>query len=193
MGAQPGRVGPNAILQSREALEALGGVELAVRVFEAAGLLPLYEVPPVEMVPQDKAMALHRAIRAALPEDEALWAAREGGYRTGRYILAKRIPKFARGMLQILPAPLAGRLLLKAIQKHAWTFAGTGRVITAPGPPMEIVIEDNPLAQPGCPWHGAVFETLFGRLVAPHVRVSHPACCATGAPACRFLIDISGA
>lgn len=189
MGAQPGRVGPNAILQSREALEALGGVELAVRVFEAAGLLPLYDLPPVEMVPQDKALALHRAIRAALPEDEALWVAREGGYRTGRYILANRIPKFARGMLQILPAPLAGRLLLKAIQKHAWTFAGTGRVHTDAGPPMGILIEDNPLAQPGCPWHCAVFETLFGRLVSQDVRVDHLACCAEDAPACRFVIE----
>lgn len=183
-----GRVGPNAILQSRDALEALGGPDLAARIFASAGLAPMLTNPPHAMVPVADAAALHHAIARELPPEEARRVARDGGQRTGRYILAHRIPQPAQRLLQVLPARLAGPLLLVAIRKHAWTFAAGAPVICASGRPMLIEIEGNPLAQPGCPWHRAVFETLFHHLVSDRLEVSHPACCATGAHACRFEI-----
>ena len=47
--------------------------------------------------------------------------------RTGDYLLAHRIPKPVQALLKRLPAPLAARVLLAAITRHAWTFAGSGR------------------------------------------------------------------
>ena len=76
-------------------------------------------------------------------------------------------------MLEALPASLASRQLLSAIARHAWTFAGSGRYA----------------AGPVCHWHAGVFETLFRTLVHPRSRARETACCAAGAPACRFEID----
>ena len=113
----------------------------------------------------------------------------EAGTRTAAYVLANRIPKAAQALLKSLPAPLAGPLLLKAIARNAWTFAGSGRVRTAArGRRFVVEIAANPLAMPGCVWHLAVFEGLFSALVAPRVSVSHPLCCHDGAALCRFEI-----
>ncbi|QFT92276.1 hypothetical protein FIU86_05445 [Roseovarius sp. THAF9] len=187
--AEP-RVGPNAILQTMEALTELGGMDLTRRVFSAAGLLPLLEAPPSEMVPEVWASDLHRTITTELPAVEAARVAADGGHRTGFYILENRIPAVARTLLQLLPGSVAGSILLRAIERHAWTFAGSAEVAIEIGTPMYFFIYDNPLAIPGCPWHCAVFETLFRRLVSPHTRVAHTCCCANGADACVFEIDI---
>jgi bacteriochlorophyll 4-vinyl reductase len=61
--------------------------------------------------------------------------------------------------------------LLKAIRANAWTFAGSTPVSVTPGHPAIIEITGNPLPMPGCPWHRAVFETLFTVLLGKPVRV----------------------
>lgn len=184
------RVGPNAILQTMEALTDVGGADLTRRIFGSAGLLPLLESPPEDMVPETWAFDLHRTIATELPEGDAARVAVDAGRRTGRYILENRIPAVARKVLRILPAPAAGPILLRAIERHAWTFAGSAEVSIETGTPMYFFIYDNPLAIPGCSWHCAVFETLFRVLVSPHTRITHSCCCANGADACVFEIDI---
>jgi divinyl protochlorophyllide a 8-vinyl-reductase len=192
-GAAPGHVvGPNAILQTAEALRAEGGAPLARAVFDRAGLGPMLDAPPTAMVPERDAAALHRAVAETLAPERAAAVAQEGGRLTGAYILAHRIPAPAQRLLRALPAALAGPLLLSAIRRHAWTFAGSGRV-TIGWRPMDLVITANPLATPGCPWHRAVLQTLFRRLVAPDIRVVETACCAYGAAACRFEMRRGGA
>lgn len=186
------RVGPNAILQSAEALRALCGQDTAKRVFEGAGLLGLLEYPPQDMVPASQAARLHATIARDLPPDLALEIAREAGRRTGEYILAHRIPRPAQCILRALPARLSGRLLLKAICHHSWTFAGNADVSYHAADPMELAIHDNPLAVTGCAWHCAVFETLFHRLVSPRIVVKHPVCCAQGGHMCRFFFELCG-
>ncbi len=64
-----------------------------------------------------------------------------------------------------------------------------------PGPePVVFEIAGNPLVDgeragaPVCHWHAAVFQRLFAVLVDPGVEVRETACCACGAPACRFEI-----
>jgi divinyl protochlorophyllide a 8-vinyl-reductase len=58
--------------------------------------------------------------------------------------------------------------------------------------PLAFEIADNPIvrgersAVPLCHWHAAVFETLYRTLVDPRLRCAEVACCAMGAPACRF-------
>jgi divinyl protochlorophyllide a 8-vinyl-reductase len=59
---------------------------------------------------------------------------------------------------------------------------------------MLFEIADNPVvrgetaATPVCHWHSAVFAGLFAALVDPHTQVIETACCACGAPACRFEV-----
>ncbi|MEQ8233498.1 MAG: bacteriochlorophyll 4-vinyl reductase [Gammaproteobacteria bacterium] len=182
------RVGPNAILQLVGTLEQRGGATLATAVFEHAGLATYLSAPPRAMVPEAEVARLNAAVGALLPAAGAVAALAEAGRRTGRYLLAHRIPAPARALLRVLPAPLAAPLLLGAIRRHAWTFAGSGVVRVGSRPQPWIEIAPNPLAQPDCPWHCAVFGELFGTLVSAGCGVAHPCCCARGDACCRFEI-----
>jgi divinyl protochlorophyllide a 8-vinyl-reductase len=181
-------VGPNAILQTLEALQALAGPQALTRVCAAAGMPGLPDDPPAAMIPAQDALRLHRAVAETLPASLAEAVARDAGRRTGDYILAHRIPAPARGLLWLMPGRLAGPALLTAIGRHAWTFAGAAEVTCLRRPELELVIRDNPLALPGCPWHRAVLARLFQRLVDPGMTVAHTACCAVGDPVCRFVL-----
>lgn len=184
-----GLIGPNAILQLLPVLERAGGVPLRDQVMAAAGVF----TPPSDegMMPEGPAARVHQALRAIEPEmaPSLAWAA---GERTARYIMARRIPKPAQVLLRVLPAALAGPLLSKAIARNAWTFAGSGEfAVTGP---LVFEIRDNPIVRgevsetPLCHWHAAVFETLFRSLVDTRLRCAEESCCATGAPACRFVL-----
>ena len=181
-------VGPNAILQSAEALRAEGGFPLMCEVFARAGLEHMLHEPPETMVAERDAAALFRAIVDTLDPDRAEAVAREAGRLTADYILAHRIPPRAQAVLGALPASLAGRLLLMAIKRHAWTFAGSGKVsITAF--PMTLSITGNPLTMPGCPWHCAVLHTLFCNLVSAQAEVRATLSCPRGDRTWHFHID----
>ena len=184
-------VGPNAVLQLRTALSHRGGLALSRRVFGAAKLDDLLRTPPEEMIEEDIPSALFSSLYSCLPTHEAAATAREAGQRTADYIIAHRIPAFARLLLKMLPVALARPALLKAIEKNAWTFAGSGRCRALYGRPAIIEIERNPISQPGCVWHVAVFERLFRKLVDPRTRVVHTDCVDAGAAACRFEIRTS--
>ena len=166
-------VGPNAIIQTRAALVDAYGAGRARRIFRDAGLGDWFDAPPDRMVPADKVHRLNSELLACLDGEAFEALMRDAGRRTGRYILDNRIPAPARTLLGLLPAGLAARALLKAIRANAWTFAGTAEVRVTPGHPAFIEISANPLPMPGCPWHAAVFETLFAALLRRPVRVSH--------------------
>lgn len=185
------KVGPNAVTQVAAALRAIGGEPLARQVFFAAGLGDVLAAPPEHMVGQGVAAHLHDTLRLTLPPDDAQQIAADAGRRTADYLLANRIPKPAQWVMQVLPPRLAAPILLKAMAANAWTYAGTGRVRTKAGDPCVLEIVENPLAQPLCPWHVAVFERLFRALVAKGAQVKHTSCCANGATACRFEITLS--
>jgi len=180
------RIGPNAILQLIPLLDrALGPVGRRA-LFARAGVAE--PAPDSGMLAQDQVIRLHRAVREDLP-DLATSLARESGLATGDYILAHRIPGFARTLIRSLPHPLGARLLSAAIAKHAWTFAGSGVFAIERHRPLTVTIAANPLAVgPRCDWHAAVFERLFGALVWPKVQVVETACCGCGDPVCRFEI-----
>jgi divinyl protochlorophyllide a 8-vinyl-reductase len=147
------------------------------------------------MVEEDPVARLHKSVRAHLPDEEARGLLTDAGARTAAYILANRIPRVFRLALPLLPTGLSARLLLKAITRHSWTFAGSGHFSGRTGAGLVVRIDDNPLcrgehsAHPVCHWHAAVFTGLFARLVAPQARCIEFACCATGDEACRFVID----
>mgnify|MGYP006273324255 CR=1 FL=1 len=184
--AHTARIGPNAVLQTAAALRAMGGEALAARVFGGAGLGAHLDAPPASMVDERVVARLFDRLGEALAPEAAAAIARDSGRRTAAYILANRIPRPAQRVLRLLPRGPSARLLLMAIRKNGWTFAGSGRVATRAGRPCRIEIADNPIAVPGCVWHVAVFEGPFRALVSPGTTVRETACCARGAPACRF-------
>ena len=182
-----GLIGPNAILQLAPVLERAGGGELRDHIMALGGV---FELPSdAGLMPEGPAARVHQAMRAELP-DLAPGLAWEAGRRTGLYILANGIPRPAQLVLKTLPPPLAARMLKGAISRHAWTFAGSGRFQAVS--PYVFEIADNPIVagerseHPLCHWQAAVFETLYRRLVDPHMRCAESTCCATGAAACRF-------
>jgi divinyl protochlorophyllide a 8-vinyl-reductase len=190
----PARIGPNAIVRMAEAVRAQAGEGAAARLFLRAGLADYLTHPPQHMVDEREVAALHRALREAFDGERARRLSRGAGERTGAYLLAHRIPRPVQGLLRLLPAPLAARMLLSAIGRHAWTFAGSGRFSAQAGPPVRLAIAGNPLcrgvrsAEPACDYYAATFERLFRALVHPHARVVETACEATCATACVFEV-----
>lgn len=190
----PGRIGPNAILRIIEALESASGTPVAREVLERAGLTAYLESPPTAMVEEQEVRELHRALRETLGLEQARAVGRQAGRLTGDYLLANRIPPFAQTILRALPAPLAGRLLLKAIARNAWTFTGNGLFTYSPGRPHRLCIAGCAICEgalseePLCDYYGATFERLFQVLVAPRSRVMEVQCQAQGHPACTFEV-----
>jgi divinyl protochlorophyllide a 8-vinyl-reductase len=192
--APPARIGPNAVTQVACALRRATGETRTKQVFAAAGLARYLDHPPATMVDEDEVVRLHRALRNALPETSARAIAKAAGVATGDYLLAHRIPRPVQALLRRLPAGLAARLLLAAIRRHAWTFAGSGAFVALAGRPVRLFITGNPLCRgalsdtPQCDYYASTFERLFRALVHPRARVVETCCEASGADACRFDI-----
>ncbi len=170
-GTEPARIGPNAILQLAHAMERRLGTARTMKVMRKAGMsaLPAGDA----MIPEADAIAIHHAL-AYCESDAAQQLVHESAVRTADYIIANRIPAPAVWLLGNLPPALAGRLLMMAIAKHAWTFTGAGH-FCADGP-WHFTINRSATqdwAEPPASlfaWYGAVFERLFQRLVAPDSR-----------------------
>lgn len=190
--ARAGRIGPNAISRVAEVLPGLVGARVTRRLFEQAGLQAYLQRPPEDMVDEAEVMRLHRVLRDALGGATSAEVARQAGRRTAEYLLARRIPRPVQALLRILPAPLAARVLLRAIAAHAWTFAGSGRFVVRQVWPVVMEIDDNPLCRdvraerPSCHYYAATFEHLFSTLVCRGAQVVEVACEARGDEACRF-------
>jgi divinyl protochlorophyllide a 8-vinyl-reductase len=189
------RIGPNAVTRVAEALRASHGEARARAVFAACGLAHHLDHPPEAMVAEADVALLAAALRRTLPEEQARHVAARAGRATGDYLLAHRIPRPAQAVLRALPARLAAPLLLAAIRRHAWTFAGSGRFVARAGRPVQLAIAGNPMCRgivaqaPACDYYAATFERLFRVLVHRRASVVETACTACGADACRFAID----
>ena len=192
MGSNTGKIGPNAIIQLGETLTARGALDKAAEVYAKAGCLAFLAKPPAAMVEEQYVQRLFTATTDAMEKQEAESCLQEAGNRTGSYILENRIPRVARLLLPLLPTPLALGILLRAIARHSWTFAGSGEFIVELGRPTYISIHANSVAtRLGCIWHKAVFERLFGALLRSKVEVDELSCCGKGDHSCRFRITLS--
>ena len=186
-------IGPNAILQMLPVLDQAMGADARARILAEAGIFDLPDGS--RMIPERDAVRLHQHLRREEPL-RAPTLATHAGLATAEYILAHRIPRLAQILLRVLPTPLAAKLLSRAIAKHAWTFAGSGRFAVVD--PWCFEIAGNPIvrgevsAQCLCHWHAAVFTRLYRRLVAPTSLCVETTCCAQGAGACRFEITRKG-
>ncbi len=191
MSGGEARIGPNAILQLVPVLDHRIGVAGRDALLRAAGIDALPDGS--SMIDEGPVARLHQELRRAEPEI-APGVASLAGTATGDYVLEHRIPAFARRLLRILPATLAARLLCTAIEKHAWTFAGSGSFRVVSQQPITFEITDNPVVRgessntPVCGWHAAVFERLFRVLVSDDYRASETRCAAAGDGVCRFTL-----
>lgn len=183
-------VGPNTILQVASVLRARGGEPEVRKVFATAGLTHYVDHPPDEMVPEGEAARLFAAVETSFEPGEAAGILRAAGLATGDYIVANRIPPPARRMLALLPRALSSRALLSAIGKHAWTFAGSGRVVLSRGRNLALTIIGNPIETAGCIWHVAVLERLFEALLGAETRVTFTPDVQNQEKACRFAIVV---
>ncbi len=193
-GAEPARIGPNAIIRTVEALRERLGAPAAGEVLRAAELEQYVTALPAAMVSELNVIALYRSLRAQLDEQQANAVAHAAGLKTADYLLANRIPRPAQIVLRLLPARFASPLLLGSITRHTWTFAGSGTVSVIAGPPVRITIAGCPICRgatgkaPLCTYYTATFEGLFRTLVSARSTVREIACEASGAPACVFEI-----
>ncbi len=190
-----GRIGPNAAIQLLRALPLAVDPETVRRIVVTAGVEDWAAQAPADMVDERPVAALHRATRSILEPQSALAILAEAGSRTGDYIVANRIPVWARAILKVLPAALSSRALARAITAHAWTFVGSGRFVCKPGKDPTFEIWSNPLcagetsAAPMCVWHAAVFERLYQALVSPRAKAVETHCSARGDACCRFAVS----
>lgn len=162
-------IGPNAVLQMLNALMALEKQlkepGLTSILAHKAGVQDYLFNPPDSMAPLDDAVRLFAAVEKALPIDmvEALF--QKAGRLTGDYIIANRIPGFAKALFKILPGFISARILARAIEAHAWTFVGDGDMKVWASSPICFVLSDCSLKSPGDLWHTAVFDCLYQRLI----------------------------
>ncbi|TDL90522.1 bacteriochlorophyll 4-vinyl reductase [Meridianimarinicoccus aquatilis] len=193
--ASQGLIGPNAILQFLPVLDRFCGPVRRAQILAAAGI---FDIPDgLSMIPETDAARLHRQIRKEEPALAPTLAAK-AGFETANYILANRIPDLAQTVLKVLPRKPAARILSGAIEKHAWTFAGSGsfKVQSA----WSFTITNNPIVRgevsgvPLCAWHTAVFERLYRVLVSPDCRCEETLCAAQGSGnTCHFKMSFGDA
>ncbi|MFK7791927.1 MAG: bacteriochlorophyll 4-vinyl reductase [Devosiaceae bacterium] len=173
-----GEIGPNAILQVIAVLEGTFSRAKVQKIMDQAGLCHYLRTPPETMVDEWEVVRLHQAVRVQLTPNDAMQVLDEAGVQTADYILANRIPKIAQMVLKRLPARLASPPLLKAIARHAWTFAGSGVFTYASGQSTHITLADCPAceevyaANERCAYYIATMQGLFQALVHPAARIT---------------------
>jgi divinyl protochlorophyllide a 8-vinyl-reductase len=188
-----GVMGPNAITRVAEALTAALGEDACRAVFASAGAARHLTHPPTQMVDEMEVARLHRALIEILGPAQAAEISREAGRLTGDYLLANRIPVFAQIILGRLPRPIAAHMLVSAIARHAWTFAGSGEFSFCFTPGLRLRLAGSPICRqlrseaPVCHYFAATFERVFSAVLGP-VTVQETECEASGAKACIFEI-----
>ncbi len=192
VSATPARIGPNSVLQLVPLLDERLGTGPREMLMAQSGMS---ELPADEgLMEEGPAAALHQAVRAVYPE-LATDLTHRAGLRTADFIISHRIPPVVMHLLQHSPPWLSAPLLAKTIDKHAWTFAGSGRFRVASKSPLVFELFDNPVVRgekaqaPICHWHAAVFQQLFTKLVDRDLRCRETACCANGSDCCRFELE----
>ena len=190
-GENVGQIGPNAVIQLERALKVMQGVDAAEVLFRRAGHGDLLIEPPAQMVDERIPARLFAQLWQDQP-GQATRIAREAGRLTADYVIANRIPQAVKIAMKVLPSRVAAFLLLGAIRRNAWTFAGSGTCEISLVPHLLIAIKNNPIKMPECAWHTAVIERLFQRLVVHHACVRHIGSDDAGTSTNRFEIELNG-
>lgn len=187
-------IGPNALIQTAAALQALEPLEMA-GILEAAGESEVPAHPPEAMVDERRFSRLACAVLERLGAERTERVMRSSGERTAEYLLAHRIPVPFQWLVRRLPADLGLRLLLGAIGSHAWTFAGSGsfRYELRGDGRVLLHIEGCPACReladrrPACGFYAGTFARLFRELIDPRMAVRPVPCPDGTGPCCAML------
>ena len=192
------RIGPNAITRVLEAIDQSLGPDAVKVALEVAKLDKYADIRPASMVEETEVTALQTAVFSVFGKGRAREIMRAAGKATANYLIFNRIPSLFQGLVRLMPPRAGARLLLVAILKNAWTFAGSGTFEAHGWYPVTITIRNNPLARgrsadaPVCDYYTATFEQLFRRLVDPAITVEETTCEAKGDKACTFVLRWPG-
>lgn len=191
---QAGRIGPNAVMQTVQALRELYGPTATSQVLAHIGRPDLSDFSADSLIDEREFVSLHHALIDALGLAEASRVLARAGTLTSQYVVHNRIPRPAQRLLRLLPSRLALRLLLRAISQHAWTFAGSGAFGYTLGRTPQLTLEDSLTArnlsaeQCTCTFYAAAFQGFFTTLIDPRLRVHEARCAACGAARCEFVV-----
>lgn len=187
----PARIGPNALIQTREVVRLLYG-PATWDTLRVAARLP--RDLPGEMVNE---ALFQRLVHEIVREFGTVTTNRillRSGERTADYVRRNRIPSLARGALRVLPRRPATRLLLRSIQRHGWTFLGSGRmehdlhhIVIHDCVTCRDVASEHPMGG----FYVGAFQGLIETLADPRIRVTETRCMARGDPDCRFELHSS--
>jgi len=159
------KMGPNGIIQTFNAVKAHYGEQEAKRLLRQAGLEKYIAQLPHQMVDECEFHRLVETVCETLEPHERAQILFEAGERTAEYLLQARIPKFFQVLLKHLPTRWAARLLLWAIKKHAWTFAGSGTFEYQVSSTVATkILVKGTTHQESAYFYGGALQVLFTRL-----------------------------
>lgn len=183
------RIGPNAIIQTVAALKEQYGATRAAELLQQGGQGHLVDYLPTTMVEEREFRELVLLLTTQLGIPATSDMLYRSGQQTAHYLLQHRIPRPFQRLLKVLPKRPALRLLLFAISKHAWTFAGSGTFTYTLGKTPQLTIASG-IASGGavCGFYRGTFETLVQTLVAPPAQVEPTACQRDGDNRCIYAI-----
>jgi divinyl protochlorophyllide a 8-vinyl-reductase len=197
-GAAPssGKIGPNSLIQTVQSLKDFYGEEKARRILQEGGQGHLLTYQPHEMIDEGQFITLARMLYRDLGLTEALTVLRRSGNLTGEYVLKNRLPRPVQFIIKLLPQKLALKMMLTAIGKNSWTFAGSGTYTFTTGSKPQIFIQNTILRhaveadRPACSYYRGAFETLLKTLVSKRLEVEEVECGAAGADRCVFNLTL---
>lgn len=160
------RIGPNALIQTVQALQHYRSLDTALQVLESIGEAHIIAQPPTDMVTETRFITLVQAVVARMGEDASAVILKQAGRQTADYLLVHRIPMMFQRMLVWVPPQWGARLFLMAIEQHAWTFIGSGRFSYRIRPTLQLTVtcsdQHHPLV---AAFFAGTFETLFRTLI----------------------------
>ncbi|MCB0153430.1 MAG: bacteriochlorophyll 4-vinyl reductase [Anaerolineae bacterium] len=184
------KIGPNALIQTVCALRETISEQDIVAILRQAKQEYLLNETVTGMVDEGAFAELVAALVAQLGLAQARQVLWRSGELTAGYLLQHRIPQPFQWLLRPLPNRLALKLLLWAISKHAWTFAGSGSfqyevsqqarlTVTSPIRPAEAV----------CGFYGGTFAHLIRVLIDTQAQVETKVSASDGWARCIYLIQ----
>lgn len=196
--AEPGaKIGPNSLIQTVRALKEVYGERKTFELLRKGGQGNLIEHLPGEMVDEQAFISLAKMLYETLDTKQALKILRRSGQFTAGYLLENRIPRPVQVLLKLLPDAISLKILLTAIGKNAWTFAGSGTYSFVTGKAPTITIQHSilgkalvPASETVCSYYAGTFERLLQALINPRCEVQETGCLATGSDKCTFVIKL---
>jgi len=184
------KIGPNSIIQTSESLREHCGNEVKDKVMKAAELEHYIQELPSEMVSEtdfhDFVVTLFND-QGKLMTQEIL---QDSGERTAVYLLKNRIPGLFQSLVKPLPNKWGLKMLLFAISKNAWTFAGSGEFSYNVGEKSFIkVIVKHPSLPVVSNFYLGTFKRLLGELISSKIEIEPETLEADKSIECTYWIN----